>query len=245
MGSTNYFKNFPIISYFFGTEGEANLIQNFAVYADVIDQIRNTTTAYTKYNILPDERPDQVSYKLYGTTDYYWTFFLMNDHLREQGWPLSNFKLFEFATKKYNERVLETKTILSDKFAIGNDVEGLSSFATGTIVHRNLDLGQVWVTSGNERSFVAGEPVRTTTTEVDEIITLIGTSKRINAGHHYENSTGDHVDIDPNVDRPSIYTEKTWYDELTKQNDNLKSIIVIKDELIADISKSFKEAVRL
>ena len=35
------------------------------------------------------------------------------------------------------------------------------------------------------------------------------------------------------------------YDELTKQNDNLKSMIVIKDELIADISKSFKEAVRL
>ena len=243
--STNYFRNFPKTSYFFGTEGEANIVENIAIYADVIDQIRDTATTYQKYNILPDERPDQVSMKLYDTPNYYWTFFLMNDHLREQGWPLSNSKLFEFATKTYDERVLETKTPLSDKFAIGNEVEGLSSFATGTIVHRNLDLGQVWIESGNGRSFVSNEPVRTTTTLVDELITLIGTSKRINSAHHYENSDGEYVDIDPHVDRPSIYTEKTWYDELTRQNDALKSIIVIRNNLIGEIVKSFQKAVRL
>ena len=62
--------------------------------------------------------------------------------------------------------------------------------------------------------------------------------------HHYENASGEYVDIDPNVDRPAIFTEKTWLDELTRQNDNLKQIKIIKKDIIGEVVKSFNAAIR-
>ena len=53
-----------------------------------------------------------------------------------------------------------------------------------------------------------------------------------------------YVDIDPNADRPAIFTEKTWLDELTRQNDNLKQIKTIKKEIIGEVVKSFNSAIR-
>ena len=241
--STNYFKNFPLTEYYYGDEGESNIVEDISVYADVIDQIRNSSTAYESYHVLPGERPDQVSTKLYGTSNYYWTFFLMNNHLREQGWPLSNQKLYDWAVKNYNERVIETKEVLTDKFAIGNTVEGLNTFGSGNITHRDINLGQIWITGGNGVSFTNGEIVRTTSTTPDQLLTVLSTATRYNAAHHYENADGEYVDIDPNVVRPSSYTEKTWLDELTRQNDTLKSISVIRSDIIGEVSKSFKQAV--
>ena len=117
-----YFLDFPAVDYNFGNELTTNQFENIALYSDVIDQVRNYTSSYINYNILPDERPDQLSQKLYGSTDYYWTFFIMNDKLREQGWPLSPSKLYDWAVKNYNERVITTKSVLTDKFAVGKTI---------------------------------------------------------------------------------------------------------------------------
>ena len=80
--------------------------------------------------------------------------------------------------------------------------------------------------------------------DIDELLTVRATSDRLNAVHHYENAAGEYVDIDPNVDRPAIFTEKTWLDELTRQNDNLKQIKTIKKEIIGEVVKSFNSAIR-
>ena len=101
MSVTKYFDAFPIIDYKFGDEEFVVPIENLSIYVDVVDQVRRSSATYQNYDILPGERPDQVSYKLYNTTDYYWTFFLMNDKLRERGWPLSPIKAEEFAKKEY------------------------------------------------------------------------------------------------------------------------------------------------
>ena len=82
--TTNYFRNFPEIDYIFGNELNASKFENISIYSDVVDQVKNVVTAYEDYNIYPGERPDQVSFNLYGTTEHYWTFYLMNDKLREQ-----------------------------------------------------------------------------------------------------------------------------------------------------------------
>ena len=112
--TTNYFRNFPEIDYIFGNELNASKFENISIYSDVVDQVKNVVTAYEDYNIYPGERPDQVSFNLYGTTEHYWTFYLMNDKLREQGWPLSNKALEDWATKNYNEIIVNTQTTLTD-----------------------------------------------------------------------------------------------------------------------------------
>ena len=68
---SNFFKFFPVVDYKFGDNGSTNKIQNITVYANVIDQVINNVSAYTEYYVLPEDRPDTVSEKLYGTPNYH------------------------------------------------------------------------------------------------------------------------------------------------------------------------------
>jgi len=247
MAITQYFYDFPEVNYYFGDESVTNQFQDISIYADILDQMKDFSSSYIDYHILPGERPDQLSYKLYGDTQFYWTFFLMNDKLREQGWPLSPSKLYDWAVKNYNERVITTKDILTDKFAVGKTIQGNNSSATGVITRRDLDLGQVWV-EASTTAFQAGEVV-VDTADGSKSITVLSTENRINAAHHYEKTAaavqGDHHDIDPAANRPSTEAvEKTWLDRAIKQNDNLKSIVILKNQYIMDITRSFQDAVR-
>ena len=85
-----YFKDFQDIFYNFGNEARPTLVQNISRYVDVIDQIKDDISFLTFYNIQEGYRPDQVSVQLYDTPLYYWTFYLLNDNIRQQGWPLTN-----------------------------------------------------------------------------------------------------------------------------------------------------------
>jgi len=84
-----YFKNFPLTGYKFGNNSESTFFQNVSVYADLIDNITDEISFYQEYTILDGERPDTLSWRLYGTPDYYWTFYLINPELREGDWPRS------------------------------------------------------------------------------------------------------------------------------------------------------------
>ena len=74
----SFFRNFPVVNYRFGDEVNTNLFQNLSAYIDMIDQISDDVAFYEKYTIMDGERPDVLSYKLYGTIDFYWSFFLLN-----------------------------------------------------------------------------------------------------------------------------------------------------------------------
>lgn len=69
-----FFQNtFPIIKY-----GGKKIVDIFR-YVDIKNDVeKDQTTQYLWHNISEGDRPDVVSYKLYGTTDYYWTFFVTN-----------------------------------------------------------------------------------------------------------------------------------------------------------------------
>ena len=84
-----YFSNFSPTIYKYGNETNFSLAPNLTQYVDLIDQVKTRDVFLRDYLIPVNERPDQTSFKLYGTADYYWTFFLVNDHIRENGWPLT------------------------------------------------------------------------------------------------------------------------------------------------------------
>ena len=85
-----YFKNYPKIRYPFGGQSSTAITQDIGVYIDLVDRAKDDGAFYTEYSIKNGDRPDTVSQDLYGTPDYYWTFFLMNDDVKLRGWPLSN-----------------------------------------------------------------------------------------------------------------------------------------------------------
>ena len=87
---SSYFTHFPKVFYKFGDEVDVNISNNLSVYVDLLDQIKNEISFYETFNILDGERPDTVSQNLYGTPNYHWTLYLLNDNIRELGWPLTD-----------------------------------------------------------------------------------------------------------------------------------------------------------
>lgn len=142
-----YFKNFPIISYKFGNETtQQTLFQNLTVYVDVLDQVVDNISAYTEYTIIDGERPDTISYKLYGTSDYYWTFFLLNKKLRQQGWPLTMQQQYDAVKQYYPHKVITTQDTIHGEF-YKDEIVATEPFDNptfkGRIIEKNFDLGQI------------------------------------------------------------------------------------------------------
>ena len=238
-----YFQYFPRVNYKFGDETLPDIFTNISRYASVLDDVRDNIAFYFDYTISEFERPDQTSFKIYGTTDYHWTFFAMNDHIRERGWPLTNREIIAKAIADYPNTTLVTRTPLAGKFKVGQTVEGVVSAATGTILHKNVDLGQVTLSS-IVGSFSAGELISSTNSDGEiEQITLTSSSLEYLAAHHYENSDKEYVDIDPTVGPGALINEITNQDRYISLNDELKDIRIIKPDSINQVINAFRGAI--
>ena len=140
---SQFFQNFPLVEYNFGNEVDPALFQNISAYIKVIDDIADDIAFYTTVHIQDYDRPDSFSYKLYGTTEFYWTFYYLNDDLRESGWPLPQQDLLPKAKLDYPNRTITTTGNISKTFLPGHTVTGAISGSTGTVIKRYLDLGQL------------------------------------------------------------------------------------------------------
>jgi hypothetical protein len=245
-----YFRDFPKIDYRFGDEQLPDRFSNISLYVEIIDEIKNNSSFYTNYYIKEFERPDQLSMKMYGTTNYHWTLFLLNDHIRERGWPLTNREIIDKAAKDYKYNVLTTRSPIYDKFKNGQTISGNSSGATGTIANRHLDLGQL-VLSSSSGTFINGETVSSTNAS-GEIETIIAKSytEEFNSAHHYEDADGNRIDLGVDsetglLNNPgALYTEITYLNRLISMNEELKSIRILKPNSIDGIVSSFRTAIK-
>ena len=156
--STNYFRQFPVVEYSFGDETSTVNFQNLTVYIDALDQLKEYGVFYQNYHVQNGERPDHVSYRLYGNTDYYWTFWLLNDHLKEQGWPIDNSQLYLRAQQYYPHLVCRVNGVAYDKtlrinkpmsasptFKLGSYVWLKENKIAGQIVRIEQDLGLIFI----------------------------------------------------------------------------------------------------
>lgn len=161
----SFFRNFPLVGYRFGNEITPSVFQNITAYIDIISEISDDASFYELYDIIDGERPDTLSYKLYGTTNLYWTFYVANEKIRIQGWPLTTSELYQLAPVYYPNLVLMTDEPLSAEFYAGetcaapearvddpltaeDESEGLyfdSPTFKATIIEKNLDTGQLIV----------------------------------------------------------------------------------------------------
>jgi len=240
----SYFYNFPQTFYRFGTQKEPTVVQNLGAYVSVIDDVRDNVSFYTKYNIQDGDRPDQVSKILYGTADYYFTFFMMNDNIREQGWPLSQREIEKKSKADRNLFTLTTRDQLSQVFEPGQIVEGQSTGAIGRIVRRRLDLGQIIVERTNSAKFRNDEIIRSDNGTGFDIATLVGAIEEWNSIHHYENADQEYVDVDPAQAPGAQLLPVTYFEEYKRVNDDLRAIKIIKPDSIIAVYRAFQEAMQ-
>ena len=112
---SNYFKDFPLVDYRFGDEKTSVQFQHLGTYVDIIDQVKGLNVYYQTYHIQNGERPEQLSFRLYNDVNYYWTFFLLNDHLRQKGWPIRDADIFPKAQEYYPNTVITTTAVTQEK----------------------------------------------------------------------------------------------------------------------------------
>ena len=210
-----------------------------------IDKIKQEVPFLNRYTIIGGDRPDSLSQKLYGTTDHYWTFYLMNDDLRFSGWPVDTNGLLEAAISKYPNRTIVTADDIGALFPVGQVVEGTTSGTNGTIIKRNLDLGQLVIKTINGTKFSGGEQLRYTDLNgVIQILTTTSETGQYNAVHHYENTSGVQVDVDPHNLNTSGLIPITFRDRMEAKNDSLKQIITIRPDSIDTVVSEFNRMLK-
>lgn len=106
MATPKYFKAFPDIKY--GMSMNKSGVINYINIKDyfhlmrVRDDIFKQDTLYSPYVVKNGERPDQISYNMYGDEQYYWILLQINDIVDYHNqWPLSQYELDQYIVSKY------------------------------------------------------------------------------------------------------------------------------------------------
>ena len=83
-----------------------NLFKRTKISQTVFDDL----TYFTKYQIIADERPDNVAYKVYGDSNLDWMVMIANNITNLQNeWPLEEQSFYRFLINKYgSEAGIET-----------------------------------------------------------------------------------------------------------------------------------------
>ena len=155
---------------------------------------------------------------------YYWTFFLVNDHLHDgyRAWPMSQEALQNYMATSYNGFAIETnpkvlnnhENSLSGRFKMGETVTGSVSSATGKVTKKIVDLSQLIVQ--------------------DTTGTFIGTSngaKELIVGASSEDSVSTY-NVYNYIDAPYYYH---------RTDDALKKPVTNSDHIVGGVSPSFPE----
>ena len=261
---SNYFNNFPKVLYLFGDEDQPVSYQNLLKYSDLIDTLRDRLSAYIEYEIKDFERPDTLSYRFYGTDEYEWTFFLMNERLRETGWPLSLNDLYEAAEKKYfkNYTAKLDLTAVINSGAAADSAEALSLFAdlypageeilingvAGTVVSKKLNVSEIVISSDDD--ITTSTILRYATPDPASPLTgdtvLTNTVYEYEGTHHYENDSGEWVNIILDSPLETVNAiPKTNLEHLVDENDKSKRIRIIKKQEIDRVVSEYKRLLEI
>ena len=104
--AVNYFNKFPKVLFDVNNDGSFSVQVDITKTVDVNTIDEDKITYYTFHEIQDGERPDNLSYNLYGTSQYYWTFFVVNDSLKaglNNAWPLNSHAFEAMVINEYDD----------------------------------------------------------------------------------------------------------------------------------------------
>ena len=108
-----YFNNLPDFLYVNRTkdgrmDGDFSVVKNFFKRAKLRTDVFQDLTFFTKFNVIGDDRPDNVADNFYDDPTLDWIVLLSNNIVNVQSeWPLSQADFFTYLSEKYpDENVL-------------------------------------------------------------------------------------------------------------------------------------------
>ena len=103
----NYFKYIPDFDYVSRLPKAQSIsdylrVKNLFKRTKISQTVFDDLTYFTKYQIIADERPDNIAYKIYGDSNLDWMVMLANNITNLQNeWPLEEQSFYRFLINKY------------------------------------------------------------------------------------------------------------------------------------------------
>ena len=263
-----FFNQFPNRTYDLKRDGSLVNIQDLFRNVDVNEQLIDKVSAYQFYKIKDGERPDQASFRLYQNAGYYWTFFIVNDDLKNgyKNWPKSYQQLQDFVKQEYTDyAILELKPDDFSKVAAISNFTSLSlgfqynsplgqnespANVLGTIHKIDLDTHQLWIKNPSTRliNSLNGKTNHETykifdTSDGDNFSPAFqpqdGWGYGDNATAYYKDANGKRIGIYDSP-KPSRVTYREFEDE---ENESLRSIRIVKPDQIVQFAELYKNLI--
>ena len=148
-----YFRYIPDFDYVSRLSKAQNIsdyirVKNLFKRTKISEQVFSDLTFFTKYQIITDERPDNVAFKVYGDSNLDWMILLANNIINvQQEWPLEHTSYYNYLINKYgsdaalqNVHHYETREI---KNSVGKVIvpEGLEVASDFSITFFDTGLG--------------------------------------------------------------------------------------------------------
>lgn len=267
----SFFKKFPTIGYDYNRNGVLqnviSLYKSIRVPAALLDNV----SIYTFYEIQNGERPDIVSTRLYGTPEYYWTFFIINDFLHDgmRVWPMSQEDLDEYMKTEYDgfaittnpriirntdQLIIDYRDSLAGRFTLGERIVGATSGACGQLYKKSIDLNQLVIRTCQGRFIGDPDSINSPTeliigqTSGDSVSTY-RVYDYIDAPHHYyvqgdpeKRPVDNGIFIQGGVPESNLdFVSNREF--LFNQNEDRSKIRVINPAYIAQFSEAFKDLI--
>lgn len=145
----SFFEQFPKLKYDTNQDGIQNNLTDIFRYVDVIEGAVDNLYAYSYTEVTDGERPDQLSQRLYGTPDYYWSFFITNDRLKNglTDWPKSSNELDNYINYIYGSEFGVIST--PDSRLQGSSTDDLSLLGSYELLNNTKYKDKLYVFAGN------------------------------------------------------------------------------------------------
>ena len=124
----NYFKYIPDFDYVSRLPKAQSIsdylrVKNLFKRTKISQTIFDDLTYFTKYQVIADERPDNIAYKIYGDSNLDWMVMLANNITNLQNeWPLEEQSFYRFLINKYGSEAgiesvhhYETQKVIDSK----------------------------------------------------------------------------------------------------------------------------------
>lgn len=230
-----YFSNIIDVAIDVDGSGNKDRIKNLTAKAKISDALINNAGFYQTIEVVDGERPDHLSQRLYGSSQYHWTFLLLNPQIKNiwDDWPMKYSQLIEYCTNKYQYLAGDTDDDLNDKFILGETVTGGVSNANGILKEIHVNMGYIVIEKTSGTFTITGETISGVNSQ-DSVACNFIKSQAYAPHHHVDDSTG--AWVPRRASGTTAYSYIDYESAVTEQNRNLK---VIKPLHIRTVANQF------
>lgn len=211
-----YFNYFPKEYYYLNDNSKSlDVVTNITTKFKFQDDFKNNTVVYYEYDIQDGDTPEIVAHKLYGSTERHWIILAMNDIVNPQmDWPINQNSLNKLIDKKYQ----------SSEYA-NSSISGAGTTWADTHIHSYYKV-ETQINNLNQKQFV------------DKIQIDANTYANVSSSTEtYTLQNG--YSITYNTSKES----KTYFEYEIEQNDNKRTIKILKPEFIDSVEAEFKRVI--